>query len=335
MDAGQRHDGYDLNDASLCAYCLCLLAARAINTCVRTTVGVGSVKFWNFSFVLARGGPESRGLPAPADQKVPWQSVWPAAHARFALPHNAQRYPGEGLLGRWFHCAAGTHALVPALPSTALTAPCKWHLRALMCRCIASIYTLLHGIVYLIEFSFSLPDNTAASALLLLISIIVLFPTSAFTIIRIKAYSLFRYIHYLGPLILILSLVHIISLNPDPSVNRGMIGTLIWVTIPAVFWIVDFVWATFEAWFCKVTVLEGPSIIPAASNEPAYICVTLAKNGARYWGGCWLSVATLAAKSPISHPFTAIVQHCGGVDKQPAKVFVFGALMSGASGAAL
>ena len=54
---------------------------------------------------------------------VPWQSVWPAAHARFALPHNAQRYPGEGLLGRWFHCAAGTHALVPALPSTALTAP--------------------------------------------------------------------------------------------------------------------------------------------------------------------------------------------------------------------
>ena len=194
---------------------------------------------------------------------------------------------------------------------------------------------------------------------------------------------------------------HILALNPAVWVNRGMMGTLIWVVIPAVFWGLDFVWSIIEAFLMPVKVVEGPTVIEAQGNEPAYICVTLRKQGARFWGGCWLSVATASAKyvllrarpletfgggggqwdwgreywhwgvgqgdwgegvvglwqravgrthtlcshpspcrmpllhslpvfhagivpryrrSPISHPFTAIVRHCGGIDGKHAEV---------------
>ena len=76
---------------------------------------------------------------------------------------------------------------------------------------VASVYTLTHGIVYLVEFAAQLPENSASSGLMLLASIGLLFPSSAFTAIRVHMYWLFRYIHFLGPIILVLSVCHALS----------------------------------------------------------------------------------------------------------------------------
>ena len=54
---------------------------------------------------------------------VPWEAIWPAEYSRYGWARNNRTYPGEGHLGRWFHCSGGTNNIHVRQQSIAFTHP--------------------------------------------------------------------------------------------------------------------------------------------------------------------------------------------------------------------
>ncbi|CAE7522704.1 Duox2 [Symbiodinium natans] len=183
---------------------------------------------------------------------------------------------------------------------------------------VASIYMLLHGILYMVAFGPGmLPEHQVTTAYTLLACICIVFPFSINNF-RVRWYSVFKVTHFLAPVIVIVANLHIMSLNVDGLLCRGFWGAMIWIGSAAIFWIGDFLYSRYDVLMVPTKVVGTPRVLPA-DGGPAHIAVKLRKKTTLF-PGAWLSVASLDAGSALSHPFTAIVRKCGGVDKEYAEV---------------
>ncbi|CAJ1422932.1 unnamed protein product [Effrenium voratum] len=188
---------------------------------------------------------------------------------------------------------------------------------------VASIFMLLHGGMYLAAFGpADLPEHQATTAYVLLAFILIMFP---FTInnFRVHCYSIFKVTHFVAPLITITATFHIMSLNVDGVLGRGFWVALVWIASASLFWIGDFLYSRYDVLLKPTVVIGTPRILPA-DGGPAHISVKLRKMHTTLFPGAWMSVASKDARSPLSHPFTAIVRKCGGLDREYAEVeFLF------------
>lgn len=188
---------------------------------------------------------------------------------------------------------------------------------------VASIFMLLHGITYMASFGpENLPEHQVITAYLLLGCILIVFP---FTInnFRVHCYSVFKLTHFIAPAITIIATFHILSLNVDGVLGRGFWVALVWIASASLFWIGDFIYSRYDVLLKPTVVIGTPRLLPA-DGGPAHISVKLRKLRSTLFPGAWMSVACREAFSPLSHPFTAIVRKCGGLDREYAEVeFIF------------
>ena len=188
---------------------------------------------------------------------------------------------------------------------------------------VASIFMLLHGCMYMASFGpGNLPEHQVTTAYTLLACIIIVFP---FTInnFRVHYYSVFKVTHFVAPAITIIGTLHLVSLNVDGVLGRGFWVALVWIASASLFWIFDFLYSRYDVLLKPTVVIGTPRLLPA-DGGPAHISVKLRKMKTTLFPGAWLSVACKEARSPLSHPFTAIVRKCGGLDREYAEVeFLF------------
>lgn len=183
---------------------------------------------------------------------------------------------------------------------------------------VASIYMILHGVLYMVAFGPDmLPEHQVTTAYTLLACILIVFPASINNF-RVRWYSVFKITHFLAPLIVIVANLHILSLNVDGLLCRGFWGAMAWIGSAAFFWIGDFLYSRYDVLMVPTRVVGAARVLPA-DGGPAHIAVKLRKKTTLF-PGAWLSVASLDAGSALSHPFTAIVRKCGGIDKEYAEV---------------
>lgn len=188
---------------------------------------------------------------------------------------------------------------------------------------VASIFMLVHGGMYMASFGpRNLPEHQVTTAYLLLGCILVVFP---FTInnFRVHYYFVFKVTHFIAPAITILGTLHILSLHVDGELGRGFWVALVWIASASLFWLGDFIYSRYDVLLRPTVVIGTPRLLPA-DGGPAHICVKLRKLRATLFPGAWMSVGCREAFSPLSHPFTAIVRKCGGLDREHAEVeFIF------------
>eukprot|EP01001_Neometanema_parovale_P011323 NODE_756_length_2121_cov_49.322322_g721_i0.p1 GENE.NODE_756_length_2121_cov_49.322322_g721_i0~~NODE_756_length_2121_cov_49.322322_g721_i0.p1 ORF type:complete len:404 (-),score=52.65 NODE_756_length_2121_cov_49.322322_g721_i0:616-1827(-) len=177
---------------------------------------------------------------------------------------------------------------------------------------VAGIVLLVHGVLMFDLFNFSLPEHQTLTGFSLFIATIIMFPMAVIPIIRIKKYFAFKITHMLAPAITIVSFIHVISLNVDGSIPRGLLGSVIWTGVPAFLWIFDFIYTLIDMFAFKTTTIEGPAML-AADGDAEYVTLSVTKK-ARCDPGAWMSVTCFQAKSGLSHPFTAIVRDSGKAD---------------------
>lgn len=188
---------------------------------------------------------------------------------------------------------------------------------------VAGIFMLVHGGMYMASFGpENLPEHQVTTAYLLLGCILVVFP---FTInnFRVHYYFVFKVTHFIAPAITILGTLHILSLHVDGELGRGFWVALVWIASASLFWLGDFIYSRYDVLLRPTVVIGTPRLLPA-DGGPAHICVKLRKLRATLFPGAWMSVGCREAFSPLSHPFTAIVRKCGGLDREYAEVeFIF------------
>jgi len=183
---------------------------------------------------------------------------------------------------------------------------------------VASIYMICHGVFYMIAFGPDmLPEHQVTTAYTLLASIAIVFPFSINNF-RVRYYAVFKITHLVAPFIVFVANLHILSLNVDGNLCRGFWGAMVWIGSAALFWTGDFLYSRYDVLMVPTRVVGTAKIMPP-DGGPAHIAVKLRKKTTLF-PGAWMSVASLEAGSALSHPFTAIVRKCGGIDKEYAEV---------------
>ena len=156
---------------------------------------------------------------------------------------------------------------------------------------VASIYMLLHGILYMVAFGPDmLPEHQVTTAYTLLVCILIVFPFSINNF-RVRWYSVFKVTHFLAPVIVIVANLHILSLNVDGMLCRGFWGAMAWIGSAAFFWIGDLLYSRYDVLMIPTRVVGTARVLPA-DGGPAHIAVKLRKKTTLF-PGAWLSVASL------------------------------------------
>jgi len=185
---------------------------------------------------------------------------------------------------------------------------------------VAGLFILLHGALYIGVFgALSLPEHQNNTAYFLLMCTLIVLPPAMVTNFRVRFYAVFRITHFAAPMLVLGANAHLLSMSVDGVLNPGMVSSLAWLSAAAALWVFDWLHATFDAFVRPVEILDGPRVLPVDSDE-RYIVVSLRKARVSLFPGAWLQVLCPQTQSPLSHPFTAIVRRCGGVDREPAEL---------------
>uniref|UniRef100_A0A0G4H8S5 Ferric oxidoreductase domain-containing protein n=1 Tax=Chromera velia CCMP2878 TaxID=1169474 RepID=A0A0G4H8S5_9ALVE len=181
---------------------------------------------------------------------------------------------------------------------------------------LSLVFVAVHGFGFLVVFDWGRQiPQTAWLTGVVLGGLFLVFTPSVIRGVRTSWYSLFKVAHhFLVPLIVFLSALHLLWLNIDRRhhlrLTRGLYGSTALLCLSGVFWVFNLIWEVADALLAPVRVEGDPLVVPPEHEwgAPPYVCLLVSKQCAA-WPGCWLSVTCLRA-GVLSHPFTVVLNNC-------------------------